>query len=119
MAQDRTVEEDQDAFASVMANDAHPERGLIYPVFDECLGLSYFNRWSPSYGLYELWYPNGRPQTRWNYKDGLLDGLYETWYENGQLCMRANFKQGEPDEVYETWTENGQDWLLANGFELL
>lgn len=128
-----TVEEEHKAFAIVKANDAHPERGLIYPVYDDCLELSHFCRWSPSDGLYELWYPTGQLYRRFHvategeryglievwhengqlggrgtYKDGLLDGLCECWSPTGQLEARATYKAGKLEGLSEEWYDNGQ-----------
>ena len=90
-----TVEEERKAFAIVMANDAHPERGAIYPVYDDGLELSYFNRWSPSDGLYELWYPNGQLYMRFYVtREGERQGLIEAWHDNGQLGAQGAYKDG-------------------------
>lgn len=103
-----TVEEEQKAFAIVMANDAHPERGAIYPVYDDNLELLHFNRWSPSDGLYELWYPTGQLYRRFQVAtEGERYGLIEEWHDNGQLISRITYKAGVRDGLCEMWN-NGQ-----------
>ena len=51
---------------------------------------------------------NGKVQSLWTFKDGIVHGLRRKWYENGQLRQEFYSKFGKLDGLRRKWYENGQ-----------
>ena len=54
------------------------------------------------------YYPSGRIQFCFHFKNGKLHGSASTWYENGQLQEKFQFQNGALHGWYMRWFSNGQ-----------
>ncbi|SHJ20131.1 Antitoxin component YwqK of the YwqJK toxin-antitoxin module [Mesonia phycicola] len=94
-------------------------------------------------GLYQSFYPNGKPYEIRNYKDGLSvgkhigywentgnlkfeynynnqqkEGLQKSWYANGDLAHIYNYKEDKLEGLQQAWRKNGslyRNFIVKNG----
>ncbi len=65
-------------------------------------------------GLYEQFYPNGKPKMRGMVKNGLYDGEWISWYESGIKWSQTTFKKGLRDGKTASWYPNGNIRYIGN-----
>ena len=80
-----------------------------YSSFDKTIKENYWCNYknNTKQGLYQTWYKNGNPESRYNYMDGKKNGLCEEFYSNGQISDRGYWIPGEYQRKY-TWNETWQ-----------
>ncbi|MDB4778212.1 hypothetical protein OAG68_02025, partial [bacterium] len=61
------------------------------------------------HGATGTWFPNGQPQMRGQFEDGLRQGVFLGWHSNGQKEVVGRF---EKDQRVGNWT-----WWYSNGFK--
>jgi antitoxin component YwqK of YwqJK toxin-antitoxin module len=67
-------------------------------------------RWSRPYtldGVSRTWYPDGKPSSKGNYQNNVLEGEWITWYDNGQLWEKGSYVNGQKKGVWTTWNKDG------------
>jgi antitoxin component YwqK of YwqJK toxin-antitoxin module len=67
-------------------------------------------RWSRPYtldGVSRIWYPDGKPSSKGNYQNNVLEGEWITWYDNGQLWEKGSYVNGQKKGVWTTWNKDG------------
>lgn len=68
-------------------------------------------------GTWRAFYPNGKPYSVSNWKEGKMNGIFKCWDETGELFIKVNTKDGEV--VYDTIPmilyDNGQPFVDVYG----
>jgi hypothetical protein len=59
------------------------------------------------HGWHATFYPNGRPESAGEYRDGLRVGVWTRWYESGAKRVQAEFKEGLQHGRLISWNERG------------
>lgn len=54
-----------------------------------------------------VWFENGQPKMKGQYRDGLRVGQFTWWYANGQKQLQGNYEQGLKTGLWQWWHENG------------
>jgi hypothetical protein len=59
-------------------------------------------------GVFETWYPNGKPRMSGHYDgDGLRTGTWRFWYESGGLAREVDYQGGVRHRAFREWYESG------------
>ncbi|WP_171263544.1 toxin-antitoxin system YwqK family antitoxin [Acinetobacter sp. ANC 5054] len=86
----------------------------------ECENLVHFPDDLIGSGVFESYYPNGKPRSRIEYRDGSYQGKLQFWFPNGLKQQENTIIDGESEGDYKIWHPNGQIALsmkYKNGVE--
>ena len=92
-------------------NDDRPYNGIV---FDMSIGtgnkiLQYKMVDGLKNGLYQEWYPHGKPKSKGKYLNEIKNGKWTSWDKNGENRSELTYKDGKVWEgKYIRWYENGQ-----------
>lgn len=68
----------------------------------------YINEDTPYTGTGFTNYSDGKPKSRFSYKDGKFNGEQLTYYNNGQIMTQTNYLMGEENGLFFSYYENGE-----------
>ena len=80
-------------------NDDKPFNGIVFDLSKETGNkiLEFRMVKGLKNGLYQEWYPDGKPKSKGKFINGIESGLYTEWYSNGQKNGEGTWKDGERD----------------------
>lgn len=58
-------------------------------------------------GISTYYFDNGKIKSKYNYKDGVLNGFYEEFYENGKLKESGFYLENNIAKIENYWSETG------------
>ncbi|OTG64210.1 toxin-antitoxin system YwqK family antitoxin [Acinetobacter silvestris] len=67
-------------------------------------------------GIFESFYPNGKPRSRIEYTDGTYNGDLKFWFANGLKEQESTVRNGASNGAYRIWHPNGQ-LALSMGYK--
>ena len=59
-------------------------------------------------------YPNGKMQFEYNYKNGKQEGIAKSWYESGKIKLENNYVQDKKEGIEKAWYESGKPKYESN-----
>ena len=91
-------------------NEDRPFNGIVFDLSKETGNkiLGYKMVDGLKNGLYQEWYPDGKPKSKGKYLNHTQVGDWTYWHENGQKKSEGNYKTGKRDGSYTEWYKNGQ-----------
>lgn len=69
-------------------------------------------------GSYLAWWPNGKKQLDYQFKDDEYEGICREWNVKGLLLKQMNYTKGHEDGAQKWWYENGKiraNYVIING----
>ncbi len=69
-------------------------------------------------GTHTGWWPDGKMQFRYIFKDGEWEGEQTEWHSNGQTASLFHYHLGHETGVQKAWRENGRIYInlvVTNG----
>ena len=70
---------------------------------EEVLEIKYFKK----DGVSTYYFDNGKVKSKYNYKNGILNGFYEKFYENGKLKESGFYLENNIKKIQDYWSETG------------
>ena len=64
-------------------------------------------------GKINFWFTNGLKEQESNVSNGISHGEYRIWHPNGQLALSMGYKEGMQNGMKQRWYENGEPWTYA------
>jgi antitoxin component YwqK of YwqJK toxin-antitoxin module len=72
--------------------------------------MSSERRWRRPYvldGVSRTWYRDGKPASKSNDENNVLQGEGISWYDNGQLWEQGSYVNRQKKGVWTTWNKDG------------
>ncbi|MEX6625895.1 toxin-antitoxin system YwqK family antitoxin [Tenacibaculum salmonis] len=69
-------------------------------------------------GKWVYYFPNGKPVSEENYKDGNLDGVLKDYYPNGNITQEVVYSRGKKNGLSKTFTDSAiliEEVFYVNG----
>ena len=91
-------------------NDDRPFNGIVFDLSKETGNkiLQYKMIEGLKNGLYQDWYPDGKPKSKGKYFNNTRVGNWTLWYENVEKKEEGTYKDGKRDGLHTFWYENGE-----------
>ena len=84
------------------------KQGNKFENFRNNLGQSVRNSRSSGEDQQKIFYPNGKIQAIFSYKDGKYHGPVQTYYENGSLFAVVNYVDGKKEGLEKSYYDTGE-----------
>ena len=96
-------------------NDDRPFNGIVFDMSKETGNkiLQYNIVDGLKNGLYQEWYPDGKPKSKGKYLNNKRVHNWTSWYENGQKSGIVTYKDGIANGLHALWSQSGTKYYEA------